>query len=176
MRWRETERVLEGTQQVVNNIGILGAGRRRHTVTQHSVLGAEKENWSKPAWEVMLSEDVARRLQQTKIQAQPRASPYGALANSVLFSGAPCFTPSLDPLHFHSLFLLSASLLAPRMALGTRTSSEKATEKEMDNTHSTLRPTDAKREKRGNGWSAWRWSLALFCTGVGLGCMLSVIV
>ena len=200
MRWREVERTLEDHQ----NYAAFGDGdksklmqqyippiHRRGTVTQYSI---DVEKWNKATWEAMLSEDVARRLRETKsLHKSTSVSESGSLANSVLFTGAPCFAPALDPLHFRSLMVLSLSLFAPRRCLAATKPKLKTVDGTMDSTRSTLRasspgPRFKRKQMAGeatkdnnNKCRTWRWSwgfgLALLCTGVGvgIGCMLSAI-
>ncbi|EJC99567.1 uncharacterized protein FOMMEDRAFT_170237 [Fomitiporia mediterranea MF3/22] len=185
MRWREVERAIEDIAPPYRTSAISHAhgfaANRRSTITQYTGNPEAVEKWSKAAWETMLSEDVARRLQHDKINS---SSGYNSLSNSVLFTGAPCFSPALDPLHFRSLVLLSMSLLSPRppsLSQSPRLKTESAT---LDDTLTTARPSLSRSQSRrgkggtdaGNGgWRVLRWSLALFCAGIGIGCVLSAL-
>ncbi|KAL5492874.1 hypothetical protein ACEPAI_4322 [Sanghuangporus weigelae] len=189
MRWHEAERCVENIIPPIRSENKLYSftGQRRSTVTRYSSEAEEIDKWNKAAWEVMLSEDVARRLRQTRSSEKPVSSlDSSSLANSILFRETPCFTPSLDPLHLRSLMLLSVSLFAPRSPLAFRPSRSKSRGMAMDETHSTVRPRSSnsrgrsrkgqhKREAISDRWRIWRWGLALFCAGVGIGCVLSAI-
>lgn len=185
MRWREVERAIEDltrppSQRAEALKHYTSAGYRRPTVTQYSVDNEKIERWNKATWEAMLSEDVARRLRQTKT-AESEDLPYSQ-SNSVLFSTTPCFVPSLDPIHLRSLMLLSLSLLAPRSS-SKRVPRLEERDVCMEETRSTVRPCHSRSRSRGRQehntkaerWRFWRWGLAIFCAGIGIGCILSTV-
>lgn len=183
MRWREAERCLEGGFHLIRNEkseSYFSANQRRSTITRYSADAEEIEKWNKATWEAMLSEDVARRLRQTRSSEKSTCYSDSSLAGSRPFTETSCFSPSLDPLHLRSLMLLSVSLFAPRSALSLRSSRSRSKNMNIDETRSTVRPRRSNSRARSrttisDRWHIWRWGIALFCAGVGIGCVLSAM-
>ena len=113
----------------------------------------------------------------------------------------PGYSPALDPLHFRSLFMLSLSIFAPKLASSSSTSSRfpfmNGHVKEMSGSAGaystdTLRPGEEldgedkvsaasssasnSQQQERREWRIWRWGLAIvgvFCAGVGFGLAFS---
>ncbi|THH05941.1 hypothetical protein EW145_g4427 [Phellinidium pouzarii] len=184
MRWREVERAVADMSSSVMNPGTVSAAamRRRDTIT-----GAEDNNWawSKAAWEVSLSEDIARRMrlvnppaEKSEFSTEPE-SRFADPGSNLLATVPPYFAPVLDPLHFRSLMMLSLALLVPPSISGTTkvgTKSVLTPGMVGVRSASTVKPASSSTSSSQGGWGAWRWGLAImgvFCAGMGIGLVLS---
>ncbi|KAI5117684.1 hypothetical protein M0805_003474 [Coniferiporia weirii] len=182
MRWREVERAVADMSPLTARSGPM---QRRGTIT-----GTINKDWgwSKAAWEVSLSEDIARRMRL--IRPHPHRTPESSTEKSecgstaaadgsgdtVLGRVAPCFAPALDPLHLRSLMVLSLALLAPRRLDAGASASAKAVSASTSTIKSTPTSTSGPASGARDGWGVWRWGLAImgvFCAGVGIGLAFS---
>lgn len=183
-RWREVERALgEGEDEIVHpSVSTKKKGRR--------------DLWSKLEWEMELSTDYARRLNEIRSRSEPLSSlsyPPGTPGEAVLG-----FVPVLDPLHFPSVMLMSLSLFSPFRTSRNMLFSERQRKKqELDlvlppipssapdqleipaqqQTRSSYGCSHEPKVKAKRRWTtAVKWGIVLvgaFCAGVGFGLVMS---
>lgn len=181
-RWREVERALGNGEDETDN-RYISIEKRDH-----------RDLWSKLEWEMELSSDYARRLNEIRSRSGPLSSHPHSTPSEVVLG----FVPVLDPLHLPSVMLLSLSLLSPFRASRFMLFSERQRKnQELDLVHTpTLSsPTDQleapaqhqapsshgyshePKVKAKRHWTtAVKWGIILvgaFCAGVGFGLVMS---
>lgn len=155
-----------------------------------------RDFWSKLEWEMELSTDYARRLNEIRSRSEPLSSlsyPPGTPGEAVLG-----FVPVLDPLHFPSVMLMSLSLLSPfRTSRNILFSERQRKKQELDlvlppipssapdqleipaqqQTRSSYGCSHEPKVKAKRHWTtAVKWGIILvgaFCAGVGFGLVMS---